>query len=358
MVYRYTFRLCDVCVAKQGGWYGHGDMGLGDRGITLDGRRMFLKGGNAVVMCRNCGREYVLGYGVKCSKKRCGKPVRILFRPAYYNCYDPHGVCQEHISPWLKAGKIKRFLYGMLVASPIIDYLSDDFVGKCPMCGFQVDLSKKADCANRDDRSRCPKCGKKLDLFEKVLTRANAVQSSSGSQHNETSVDSPGKSSSGNAEGIWGIYQTIIRTEIGVPPAEVDEQSLAEDLFNTFDLSGIEETSEMHVAAALFILETFDEGKAYHLVGNMGSLGAASQIIEVLSRIDVFTAHSEAGLVSDAMILKAAKVLTLLMTLFPLRQAALIYYSACPRVKKELDGILEDLGPDTLPSAIDVLTVI
>lgn len=90
----------------------------------------------------------------------------------------------------------------------------------------------------------------------------------------------------------------------------------------------------------------------------MESLGAANQIIEILSRIDVFTAHSEAGLVSDAMILKAAKVLTLLMTLFPLRQAALIYYSACPRVKRELYGILEGLSPDTLPSAIDVLTAI
>lgn len=138
MSYTVTELICPSC--KESGL------------LALDTREMFISNGNAVLLCKWCGLEFLMQAGLKCRKPGCNNPVKHMFVSRYNNVPKPVDCfCDEHnrMGPFWAL-----YYFFLLTAQRAVNYVADDITSKCPKCHLEVK------CSNKVNRVRCSCCGK------------------------------------------------------------------------------------------------------------------------------------------------------------------------------------------------------
>jgi Zn finger protein HypA/HybF involved in hydrogenase expression len=150
MAFTYQYKICPNCAVS---FFQGRDDGPGMLGATLDGRRIFLRDDNALLMCHRCGLEIVLQKEVRCKKKGCNNPAYKLIMPACYNQYEAHGYCSMHWPRWIEDGGVSRLLNRIFVGKlPAIPFVDAEVTDECKECGATLA------CSNKQDAIRCPRC--------------------------------------------------------------------------------------------------------------------------------------------------------------------------------------------------------
>jgi uncharacterized paraquat-inducible protein A len=107
-----------------------------------------------------------------------------------------------------KAGKKDTTTHISLYTCPMHSGVATDQPGKCPLCGMDLNLSKKellktdvtkaytcpihADVVS-DKSGKCPKCGTQLNLSLKEKMKAEAAKVYTCSMHPDVTSNEPGK---------------------------------------------------------------------------------------------------------------------------------------------------------------------